>query len=176
MSEDLLKDLEVKVIARTSWNEVLDLARATVHKDALDKMPSDKFKHGILNAEHSPIRALSFRVELKNVPYFVAMHLRTHKYGIEHFISTQRSDRTGEDRNAKRQDAPVNHIMILNAQEMMFVSRRRLCGLADKTTRKVWQEVVNKLREVDSVLASHCVPMCVYRGGCPEPISCKNQN
>lgn len=42
-----------------TWNEILNRARTTVHKEELSKEPSDKFKEGILMAEHSPIRRKS---------------------------------------------------------------------------------------------------------------------
>ena len=62
----------------------------------------------------------------------------------------------------------------LNAEEIINISKVRLCGKASAETREVWQEVVNELRRgVDPDLAMHCVPTCVYRGGiCPEPKSC----
>lgn len=156
----------------TSWNLVLNLARGTVGMKFVDKEPSEKFKHGVLDPEHSPIRALFFRVTFTNLPYFVSVHLVRHKHGVEHFVSTQRTDRTGVERDSKRQDAPVTHTMIINAQELMFISRRRLCGKADPAIRAIWSRVVELVKGIDPVLASYCVPMCKYRGHCPEAEPC----
>ncbi|MBD5223889.1 MAG: hypothetical protein HDS71_07585 [Bacteroidales bacterium] len=70
--------------------------------------------------------------------------------------------------------APTNMALKLNAEEIINISKVRLCSKASAETREVWQEVVNELRHgVDPDLAMHCVPTCVYRGGiCPEPKSC----
>lgn len=70
--------------------------------------------------------------------------------------------------------APTNMALKLNAEEIINISKVRLCSKASVETREVWQEVVNELRRgVDPDLAMHCVPTCVYRGGiCPEPKSC----
>lgn len=164
---------DVIITPLTDWNLVLNLARATVSKGNTDKEPSAKFKDEMLRSEHSPLRALMFRIDLIGVPYWVSVHFVRHKVGVEHFVSTQRSDRTGEYRDGKRQDAPVNHTMIINAQELLVISRRRLCGKASKETREWWLRVIMKLRSVDSFVAGHCVPMCCYRGGvCPEAESC----
>ena len=95
-----------------------------------------------------------------------------HKYGIEHFVSTQRTDRTGEDRTAKTQDAPVMHECFANAQAVMFISRRRLCGMASPETRAAWQLIVDEIAKVEPSVADCCVPECVYRGFCPEFKSC----
>ena len=93
------------------------------------------------------------------------------KYGVEHFVSSNRSDRNGGNENIGRM-SPVNHMMIINAQELMFISRRRLCGKAMKETREVWEAVVAELKKVDPIVADYCVPMCIYRGECFEPESC----
>jgi hypothetical protein len=59
--------------------------------------------------------------------------------------------------------------MALNAQAFINISRKRLCiGCASHETRKAWELVITYLREVDSILASKCVPECIYRGFCPE--------
>lgn len=63
--------------------------------------------------------------------------------------------------------------LLLNAEEIVNISRVRLCTKASPETREVWQAVVNKIREIDPDLAKHCVPQCMYRGGiCPEPKGC----
>ena len=99
------------------------------------KEPSSKWKKTILLAEHSPIRKLVFSWKWINLPYWVSVHFVRHKFGIEHFVSTQRTDRTGTDRTGARQDAPVEHECFANAQAVMFISRRRLCSQASPETR-----------------------------------------
>ena len=159
----------VKFLKRVgTWREVADAARTTIRREEGEGEPSPRWKKRILLAEHSPIRKLSFNWKWQDLPYWVSVHFVRHKFGIEHFVSTQRSDRTGEDRTAKTQDAPVAHECFANAQAMMFVSRRRLCGQASAETRAAWRLVVDELAKTEPELASCCVPECVYRGFCPE--------
>ena len=95
-----------------------------------------------------------------------------HHIGVEKFVSTQRTDRTGIDRNKLPQDAPVRLQMNCNAQAMINISRKRLCNCASKETREIWKEVSNTLAQIDKPLADCCVPECVYRGHCPEFKGC----
>ena len=91
---------------------------------------------------------------------------------IEHFISTQRVDRTKENRNEKPQNAHVMHEIDANAQSIINISRKRLCYCASPETREAWQTFLNELREYEPELTSVCVKECVYRGFCPEFYSC----
>ena len=159
-----LKYMKVK----GTWREVADAARTTIRLDEGDREPSPRWKKRILLAEHSPIRKLCFNWKWLNLPYWVSVHFVRHKYGIEHFVSTQRTDRTGADRTGARQDAPVVHECFANAQAVMFMSRRRLCGQASAETRAAWRLVVGEIAKVEPEVASCCVPECVYRGFCPE--------
>ena len=160
----------LKVIG--TWRDVADAARTTIRMPEGQKEPSAKWKRRILLAEHSPIRKLLVSWKWSNLPYWVSVHFVRHKYGIEHFVSTQRTDRTGEDRTAKAQDAPVEHECFANAAEVMFISRRRLCAQASPETRAAWRLLVDALAEKEPELAACCVPECVYRGFCPEFRSC----
>ena len=151
-----------------TWRQVADAARTTIRQDEGTKEPSSKWKKRILLAEHSPIRKLMVNWKWQDLPYWVSVHFVRHKYGIEHFVSTQRTDRTGEARDDKRQDAPVVHECFANAAEIMFISRRRLCNQASPETRAAWKLVIDEIAKKEPELASCCVPECVYRGFCPE--------
>ena len=151
-----------------TWREVADAARTTIRLDEGTKEPSARWKKRILLAEHSPVRKLCFNWKWEDLPYWVSVHFVRHKFGIEHFVSTQRTDRTGEDRTAKTQDAPVVHECFANAQAVMFISRRRLCGQASPETRAAWRAVVDAIAAQEPEVAACCVPECVYRGFCPE--------
>lgn len=151
-----------------TWREVADAARTTIRQEEGTGEPSARWKKRILLAEHSPIRKLCFNWKWIDLPYWVSVHIVRHKYGIEHFVSTQRTDRTGVARDANRQDAPVMHECFANAQALMFISRRRLCGQASPETRAAWKMVVDAIAEKEPELAECCVPECVYRGFCPE--------
>lgn len=155
-----------------SWREVADAARTTIRQGEGTGEPGPRWKKRILLAEHSPIRKLCFGWKWLDLPYWVSVHLVRHKYGIEHFVSTQRTDRTGQDRASARQDAPVMHECFANAQSVMFISRRRLCAQASPETRAAWKQVVDAIAEKEPEVAACCVPECVYRGFCPEFKSC----
>lgn len=151
-----------------TWREVADAARTTIRQEEGRNEPSSRWKKRILLAEHSPVRKLCFNWKWEDLPYWVSVHFVRHKFGIEHFVSTQRTDRTGEDRTAKTQDAPVVHECFANAQAVMFISRRRLCSQASPETRAAWKLVVDEIAKTEPEVAECCVPECVYRGFCPE--------
>jgi hypothetical protein len=157
---------------KSTWREVANAARTTVNLDKGTKEPSSSWKKKILLSEHSPIRQLIIKWKWVDLKYWVSVHFVRHKIGIEHFVSTQRTDRTGIDREEKKQSSLVSHECIANAQAIINISRKRLCSGASKETRQAWEAVLNELRINDPVLFSVCVPECVYRGFCPEMHSC----
>lgn len=170
--------MEVKVRRITDWSLVLDSARTTVGKDDVNKEPSDEFKRSILIAEHSPIRNLWYEVIWTDIPYWVSMHLRTHHCGFHSgeddtvFISSQRSDRTGVERDKLPQDEPVTLRVVMNAHSIINISRVRLCRKASLETREAWNAMLCMLSEIEPILASVCVPNCIYRDRCPEIKCC----
>ncbi len=91
----------------------------------------------------------------------------------EHWITTQRSDRTGVNRDESPQGSLVNHACEADAQALINISRKRLCYCASKETREAWQEIKNKVAFVEPEITSVMVKECVYRNGlCPEFKSC----
>lgn len=68
--------------------------------------------------------------------------------------------------------SPTSMGLLLNAEEIVNISRVRLCNKAAKETSQVWANVVNKLEEVDPDLAEFCVPACVHQGFCRERPCC----
>lgn len=111
-----------------SWATVRDMARNTVNKDGLGEGAevSQRFRRAMLVAEHSPIRTLRFNF-LLTIKSWISVHFVRHKIGVEHFVTTQRDDRTGVSRDDKPQAALVNHCMDANAQALIAISRKRLC-------------------------------------------------
>lgn len=154
------------------WSKVKRSARTTIGKEGDGAYPSDSWKKTILLAEHSPIRKIKFSWKWCDLKSWISVHFVRHKYGIEHWVTTQRSDRTGVDRDHSPQGALVSHECEANAQALIFISRRRLCSQAHSETRKAWLEVKAEVAKVDPVLASVMVPECIYRGFCPEFTSC----
>lgn len=122
--------------------------------------PDLEWKRKIMRARHSPIRTLQFAFYLENVPYWVSTHLARHVHA-QPFIRSQRNDRQDEyDRNAARQDAPVDMIWCMNAEELMAIAEKRLCNLAAPETQKVVNDmceiVQRKFPEFLGVLEPHC--------------------
>lgn len=153
------------------WIRCKELALNTIGKKVIT-LPTDEWKRKILQAERSPIRTLMFTIRME-VPYYVSAHFCRHKYGVEHYVQSQRNDRQDTyDRNAARQDEPVVHIMDFNAQALMTMARRRLCGQADPATREIMRKIVAEVTEFCPEFGEVLVPMCEYRGICPEFKSC----
>jgi hypothetical protein len=154
-----------------SWEEILDDCRATVGKDPLGKEPSRKFKREILLSEHSPIRAIEIKFRWKDIPYWVAMHWKTHKW--ESRTNTQRNDRQQVyDRGKAPQDAPVTFIGEPNIQNLIDTWRKRLCYQASPETREHAEDFKTELHNREPEIADVLVPNCVYRCGCPEATGC----
>ena len=155
-----------------TWKEVVDKARTTVHKEKLGKEPSDSFKRKILKAEHSPIRSLIFNFKITNLKSWVATHFVRHHIGVEKWVRTQRSDRTGVNRDELPQGAKVEMDYEANAQALINISRKRLCNQASPETREVMQDMKKEVEKVDPFVAEVMVRECVYRGFCPEMQGC----
>ena len=166
--------MQVKVTRLTEWSLVVDEARRTAWKDSLGHEPSRKFKMKALMSRHSPIEALLFKISFIGIPYWVSVHLVRHKIGISHYVSSQRPDRSpsGAPRHDLPQDALVNHDMVMNAQSIIAISKKRLCMQASQETREVWKKAVEELKNIGEVeLAAFCKPECWWCAGCTEGIS-----
>ena len=140
------------------------------------KLPTDEWKHKLLMSEHSPIRTLNFYIRM-TIPYYVSVHFCRHFTGVTHFVQSQRNDRQDKyDRTKAPQDAMVTHIMYVNAQELMFMSRRRLCTQADAFTRTVMEEICKQVVELCPEYNGTFEPMCFYRGGRCTEFNCCGLN
>ena len=165
--------MKIEITKVTQWKDVLNAARFTQRKEPLDKEPSIEFKKKIIKAEHSPLRCLMFNIDFYDIPNYVSVHLVRHIHA-QPFVSTSRPDIDGKQvpREEQKKIDPVNMRLFLNAQEIIAISRVRLCNRAEKETRRIWNLVVEELRKQEPELATACVPQCVYRGFCPEFNSC----
>lgn len=162
--------MEITIEQVTSWERAVNAARWTSWKDTLGKEPSDKFKTIALMSAHSPKRMVEYDIKIKGIPYCVAVHFVRHHVGVEKFQGTLRDDRNDiiSDRRKLPQDYPVNLWLACNADALINISLLRLCSMASADTRRVWQAVKDKMKEVDPIVARFMVPQCVYRGFCPE--------
>lgn len=163
--------VELKDI-KGSWIEVVNRARTTVNKEALNKEPSEDFKRKILRAEHSPIRSLIFCFKITDLKSWVATHLVRHHVGVEKWVRTQRSDRTGINRDESPQGAKVEMELEANTQALINMARKRLCTQASPETRAVMEAIKKEVEKKDPIVAEVMVKECVYRGYCPEMWSC----
>lgn len=157
---------------QSTWRDVANNARVTIGLENKEGRVSDSWINKIIKAEHSPIRQRVYIWTWYDIPYWVSVHLVRHKIGIEHFVKTSRSDKTGVDRNHLPQNSPVNHKCIANVQALINISRKRLCNQASHETQKAWQIVRENIEDIDPIMAHNMVPECIYRGFCPEFKSC----
>jgi hypothetical protein len=152
------------------WKEVLNDCRATVKKLPLSKEPSTDFKKKILLSEHSPIRDISIKWKWNGIKSWVATHWVRHKW--ECYVSTQRTDRTGVDRDELPQAAPVNFTGEANVQALIDTMKKRLCRQASMETRHYAEDLKCAIHKDEPEISDVLVPSCVYRCGCPEPENC----
>ena len=181
---------------KADWIRVVNAARRTWGKEPINHEPSVNFKKEILLAEHSPIRLLEYDFTISDIRQWVTVHLVRHHEGCEKFVHTQRQDINDEieritktiidiftregllkdgwrERDYLFQGQPNDMDMTCNAQAFINISRKRLCyGCPSPETRMAWEIVIEKLSEIDPILAEKCVPECVYRGFCPENRRC----
>ena len=158
------------------WERCKLLALNTVGKKYTGGEITDEWKRKILNAEHSPIRTLMFTIKME-IPYYVSNHFVRHKIGVEHYVQSQRNDRQSNyDRELAPQNAMVSHIMDINAEQLMFMARRRLCNQADVATRFVMNRICEKIDMTNPELSEFLVSMCSHLGRCPEFNPCGRAN
>ena len=135
--------------------------------------PDFKWKNSILRARHSPIRYGTASFDIESLPYWVHAELARHHEGCEKYVKSQRNDRQQNyDRNAARQDAPINMIYDFNLESFMTIANKRLCGQATKEARWVVGQMCQKLLEKCPEFDGLLVPFCVYWGKCNEMHPC----
>lgn len=153
------------------WQEVVDDCRATVAKPPLGREPSSKWKREILISEHDPIRDIEVKFRWRDIPYWVAMHWKTHIWRSR--TNSQRNDRqTKYDRNEAPQGQVVDFIGDANGQHLIDTWRKRLCYMASPETRGYAEDFKKTLWGHETELSNVLVPNCIYRCGCPESNGC----
>lgn len=157
------------------WVDAKNSCRTTVGKDGTDKKPDWAFKRKLMISEHSPIRQLRFTWIWNDIYSWVATHYVRHHIGVEKWVSSQRSDRTGIQRDELPQNASVSLKMEANAQALINMARFRLCYQASPETRKCMEDLKIAVSDIDSAIGDVMVPNCVYRAGCPEFKMCEEK-
>lgn len=155
-----------------TWKQILTDARETISKPPLNKEPSEKFKRGILLAEHSPIRDIIIRWRWQGIKSWISVHFCRH-HMLEPRVSSQRNDRQDKyDRNKAPQDTPVNMIMEGNVQACIDMERKRLCNQAAPETRAYAEDLKISVHKREPEIADVFVKPCVRCGACPEINNC----
>ncbi len=157
------------------WLDIRNDALSSQRKTST-KVPDYDLRVKYLVSEHNPVYGLQYRFEFTDLPYWIAMHLKTHHVGVHQITSSQRNDIQGEyDRRKAPQDSLVNHRIISNPVSIITTSQKRQCFTASNETRYVWGLFISELYKVAPEVAGLCVKPCVYRNGfCPEVFSnCK---
>ena len=162
----------VKWPTEEDWMLVKQCTLVTVGKES-GKKPTNAFKMAILRARHSPIRELRFVFRLTGIPYWVSVHLCRHIHA-QPYVKSQRNDRQSEyDRNKAPQDAPVDMMWSMNAEELITIANKRLCNLASEETRIAVKEICRLVTEKCPEFQKELVPMCVRNGSrCYEMFPC----
>lgn len=162
----------IEIPSDEDWLKVRNDALFSQNKTSKN-VPDYNLRVKYLTSEHSPVYGLSYTFEFIDIPYWIAMHFKTHHVGVHQITSTQRNDLQKEyDRKKAPQDSLVNHRIIANPIAIINMSRKRLCLTASAETRYCWNLFLDELRKVAPELAVLCVKPCVYRNGfCPELFS-----
>ena len=161
----------IKAPTEEDWLFCKQCTLVTIGKN-VKTPPTQEWKHKILKARHSPIRELRFAFLLQDIPYWVSVHLCRHVHA-QPYVRSQRNDRQeAYDRNKAPQDAPINMIWTMNAEELMTVANKRLCRQASAETRYVVQRICDQVTAAYPEFKGLLIPMCEQEGRCREMFPC----
>lgn len=68
--------------------------------------------------------------------------------------------------------APTSMALLVNAEEIINISKARLCNKASLETRSIWREVLTELEKIDPDIVKLCQRPCVLTGVCREIKPC----
>jgi len=161
--------------SKGTWRDIADSARTTIGLDPKSGEVPPSWRRRMLLCEHSPIRQLLLKWKWVDLKSWVSVHFVRHHEGIQHWVKTARTDRTGYEgsRDDLSQGNLVIHECEANAQAIINISRKRLCRQASPETREAWRAFLESFKYIEPELYRVCVPECVYRNGlCPEYRTC----
>jgi len=149
-----------------------DLMREGIEFSLKNTINSTLSLENIYKCKHSPIRTQLFVLRMKDIPYEVAVHFRTHAaVGQLWILGSERADR-----NTGQRDGKTDVFALLNAQHLIEMSWKRLCFQSFADTTKVMIEIRDGVKQIDPALAEHMVPHCLYINRCDELKSCGYYN
>ena len=170
--------MEIRLTQYPTEQDWLECKRRALFTAGLTKVhtaPSAEWKRKMLEARHSPIRCLRFSFDLIEVPYWVTVHLARHVHA-QPYVQSQRNDRQDKyDRDEAPQNAPVNMIWDMNAEELMVIANKRLCRKTAPETREVVRRMCELVVANSPDFGTVLVPMCSY-AGCHEIEPCGERN
>lgn len=155
------------------WMKAKVRALVTTGKKVVNP-PDFEWKVKMLRCRHSPIRKLPFSFYISDMPYWLHVELVRHHVGFQPYVKSQRDDRNNNEvpRGKKPQDAPVNAIIDLNAETLMTLMNKRLCGCATKEMQEFMFTIRKLVIETNPEFDEFLVPMCKYLHECKEFKSC----
>lgn len=154
------------------WMEVYRRALVTEGKTP-KHAPTSEWIGRMLEARHSPIRYARYCFLIKGIPSNTATHFCRHVHA-QPYVSSLRNDRQGAiDGDSAPRNTPVDMILDVNAEELMVMANKRLCGKAAANTREIMAAMAALAGEATPEIAQQLVPMCRYHGGvCHEMRPC----
>jgi len=114
---------------------------------------------------HSVIYTVIFWIDIIGVSERVHTHLVRHHAGYVPWVLSQRPDRRG-------QPGPRSMSILCNAEALINLAQKRLCGQAWHETRAVVEQIRAEVAKLDPDLAAVMQPRCVWEGRCRQVKSC----
>ena len=173
--------MRVEVLHNPDYREWLGVKRralVTVGKlPNPDKTISLEWQVKMLRCRHSPIRWLRFSFLLIDIPYWLSTELCRHHVGCEKYVRSQRDDRNNDSipRSEKPQGSLVNMILDINADALMTLMNKRLCGCATKEMQELMLMIRKEVIWCNPEFKDFLVPMCLYLRNCNEFNSCEHK-
>ena len=154
--------------------EVMDITRGKRTRDRMISVETwRKLLRTAFGVPHSPMRAVVYRIRVYDIPYYVAMHYRTHHVGVQFWISSQR---TKGSRGEIPQGSLVDMIFDINANGLIDMAIARMCGKAAEETREVMEAIAREFYcsedDYDSEMSSMLSAPCEVYGECFEMEKC----
>lgn len=121
---------------------------------------------------HSPLRAVTYRVYVLDVPSWVTVHYVRHHVGVQFYVKSQRH----EGRENEPQGELINMMFDINAHALLTMAKARTCHKAAQETREVMKSLRHEMilngDDYDKMLAEVMVPPCEWYHCCFEPSPC----
>lgn len=119
---------------------------------------------------HSLVRTQIFVIKFYGIPTSVMGHLVRHIHA-QPYVLSHRPDRNPDAVDLGR-NTPTDLGLLVNSEEIVNISVKRLCQHAAVETRHIWEQVLNAIEEVDPDLVKFCKRPCVLQGYCRESKPC----